>query len=67
MAIITVIAAGDVCRMFATRGNAVMARATGADNLRVINSRSRREHGRAVAVLANVGRQNVCRVFANGV
>ena len=41
MAIVTGIAAGDMCRLFAGRGYAVVTRATRTDDLSVVNCADR--------------------------
>lgn len=67
MAVITVIAAGDMVRVFSDGCHAVMARSTGTEHLRVIDRCDRGEHIARVAVLANIRRLNVCCRFADRV
>ena len=43
MAIVAVIAARDMCWMFACRNDAIMAAQAGADDLRVVNGEDRRK------------------------
>jgi len=52
--IVASIVTGDVRRMFADCRDAVMAGATGADHLRMVDRKNGHEHIRAVTVLANV-------------
>jgi len=63
MAVIAVIAAIDVCRILAFGDGAIVARVTGTDNLCVIYQVSRREDDVVVAVLADIGRLNMCWVL----
>lgn len=67
VAVITVIAAGDMVRVFSDGCHAVMAGPTGTEHLRVIDHCDRSEHIARVAVLANIRRLNVCCRFADGV
>jgi len=66
MAIIAVIAAGDMGLVFAGGRDAVMTGAARANDLRVVDRRHGRKHIRAVAVFANVAGLNVHRVLAGG-
>ncbi len=59
MAIIALIAAGDVGRVFPGRCNTVMTRAAGAENLCVVNGEDWLETDCAVAVFADVRRRDV--------
>jgi len=65
MAIIAVVAAGDMRRMFSCSNRAVMARTTSANDLRVINVESRYPRIRRMTVFAHVAGLNVCRVLAS--
>ena len=58
-AVVAVVAARDVRRMFARRGDAVVAGATGSENLRVVYCGNRLEGDRAMAILADIGRLDV--------
>ena len=64
MTVIAIVAAGDVRRVLAGGSDAIMAGATGPQNLGVIDYHHGREHIGAVAVFTDIGRQRVCRVFA---
>ena len=52
--------------MLAGRRHAVMARAAGAQYLRVVDSKYRRPHIARVAVLTDVAGLNVCGALARG-
>ena len=65
MAVVAVVAARNVGRMLAGRRGAVVARAAGSKNLRVIDHIRRREHVRIVAILANISCLDMCRALAN--
>ena len=54
VAVIAIGATLDVCRMFASGNDAIMARAASANNLGVVDGANRYPHGRRVAVLANI-------------
>jgi len=64
VAVVAVVAAAYMSRMFARRGHAIMAGAAGADHLDMIHC----EHGRpyigGMAVLTNITRLDVCRPLA---
>lgn len=64
MAIVAVLATRDVRWVFARRRNAIVAGATGAKNLRVVNSEGWCPDVGIVAVLADFSCQYVCRIFA---
>ena len=66
MAIITVVATGDVRRILALGRVAIVAREAGADDLRVIDHVRRRKRHNIVTVFANHGRVDVSRVLADG-
>lgn len=55
MAVIAVIATGNMCRVLAGSSNTVVAGATGAKNLGVIDNHHGREHVGGVAVFTDVG------------
>jgi len=61
------IAARDVSRVLTDRSDAVMAGATGSQNLCVINGHYGLPHIRGVAIIANICRLNVCGAFAGRV
>lgn len=65
MAVVAVIAAGDMRRVLACCSDAIMAGATAANDLGMVNNDDRRKHSRAMAVFANVRRLHVSRIFAN--
>ena len=65
MTVIAVIAAGNVRRMLAGGNNAVMAGSTTADDLGVVDDQHGHEHGRTMAVFADIRCLNVCRVLAD--
>jgi len=64
MAVVAIIAAGDMGGVFAGRNNAVMTRAASTNNLRMIDRVNRHPDVRCMAVLADIGRLNVCEVLA---
>ena len=64
MTVIAVVAAGDVCRVLAGGGNAVVAGATSTQDLGVVDNYHRREYIGRVAVFTDIRRQGVCRIFA---
>ncbi len=64
MAIVAVFTARDVRRMFSGRRCAIVARATGAYDLRMVDSEGRDPGVRVVAVLTNIRRENMRRVLA---
>ena len=66
MAVVAGVAAGDVGRVFAGRGDAIMAGATSAQYLGVIDGKGGRPDIRRVAVLANIGCLYMCRRLAGG-
>lgn len=63
MAVVTIIAAGNVGRVFTRRRDAIMTGTTGAQDLCVIDRRGRCKGDGAVAVLANVGGLHVRRAL----
>jgi hypothetical protein len=64
MTVVTGITAGEVGRVFAGRNDTVVTRITGANDLRVIDSKHRREDIRVVAILANIARLDMCQILA---
>lgn len=67
MTVIAGIAASDVARLLARGRYTVMTGAAGPHDLRVIDSHHRRPEVRGVAVLADVGRLDVCGCLAGRV
>ena len=63
VAVIAVVAARNVRRVFARRNRAVMAGQTGADNLGVVNRNRRLKECGAMAIFTDIGGENVIRVF----
>jgi len=59
VAVIAVVAAGDVCRVFAGGGDAIVAGATGTQDLGVIDDHHRREYIGRVAVFTDIRRQGM--------
>ena len=66
VAIITRIGTGDMRWIFAGRNGAIVAGATGTDDLRVIDNGRWKPQCVAMAVFANVGGLNVGRALASG-
>ena len=66
MTVITIGAAAYMRRILSARYNAVMAGATGAEHLRMVNRVNRRPDIRIMAVLANIRRLDMRKVLANG-
>lgn len=66
MAIVTVVAAGDMRRMFARGDGAVVAGAASTNDLRVVHGVGRCPGNIVVAVLTHIGGLDVCRVLAGG-
>jgi len=62
--VVAIVAAGKVSRVFPACGDTVMAAATAAQNLRVIDGDCGRPYRRAVAVFADIRRLNVCSILA---
>ena len=68
MAVIAVIAAGYVGRVFASRRAAIMTGAASTDNLDVVDGVSGHPHIRGMTVFADVARLHMCcRILARGV
>lgn len=65
MAVVAIIAAGDMCWVLAGCDNAVVARAASTDNLGVIHGVCWHPDIGIVAVFANLRCQNMRRVFAS--
>ena len=64
MAIITGIAACNVSWIFSGCGHAIVTRATGTDDLSMVDGADRCPDVGGVAVLADITRLNVCEVLA---
>ena len=64
MAIVTIVAAGDMGRMLAGGYDAIVAGVAGSDDLRVINGEHWREYVGVVAVFTDICSLNVVLVFA---
>ena len=64
MTVVAVITTGVVRWMFADGSDTVMARAAGPQYLCVVDSKSRCPYVWVVAILTNIGCQNMCRVLA---
>ena len=67
MTIVAGVAAGDMGRMLTGGGDAVVAGATSANDLRVVDICRWGPHRWTMAVLANIGGLNVCLILAGGV
>jgi len=67
MTVVATITAGDVVEILAGCDYAVMAGATGAQNLRVVNRVGGDEGAGVVAVLAHICRTDVVAALANGI
>ena len=67
MAVIAVVAAGDVCRMFSGRSHTIVATAAAALHLGMVDSNDRPPDRRTVAVFADSRRQDMCGRFAGSV
>ena len=67
MAVVTVVAARNVRRVLAGGGHAVVAGATSAQNLGVIDRYYGCEHSSRVAVFTNIGCQRVRGILARGI
>lgn len=63
MAVVTIIAAGDMRGVLTRCGDAVMTGAAATQYLRVIDRYRRHPDRHAVAVFTNVGRQYMVRIF----
>ncbi len=66
MTVVTIVAAGDVRRVFASCRHAIVSRAAGAQNLCMVNGECWRVGHSAVAILANVGGLDVRWSLAGG-
>ena len=64
MTVVASVAAGDMRRILAGGGNAIVARATSANYLRVVDIRRWGPYRRTMAVFANIGGLNVRLVLA---
>ncbi len=67
MTVITIVTARDMRWMFACRCGAVVARATSAQDLRMVDGIGRRKYVRVVTILTNVACLYVRRTLADGV
>ena len=67
MAVITIVAARDMCWMFARRRRAVMARTTSTDDLCVVDCVGRSEDICIVTIFANVACLYMRRTLADGI
>ena len=67
VAVIAVVATCDMRRVFAGRSHAVVARATGAEDLRMVNREDGLPDVGAMAVFTDVARLDVRLVFAGGI
>jgi len=67
VAVVTGIAAGDMCRVLPRRGDAVVTRTAGAQHVHMVDGIDRREHIGIVAVLADVAGLNVSQILACGI
>lgn len=59
MAVVAVIAAGNMSWMLANSDDAIMTRATGSDDLRVVDRKHGRKYVRVVAVLTDIAGLNM--------
>ena len=64
MAVIAIVAGGQVNQILALGGNAVMAGNTGADCLRMIDGKHRHPYVRVVTILTHIARLYVRERFA---
>ena len=64
VAVVAVVAAGDVCWMLAGGGNAVVAGAARTQDLGMVDDYHRREYIGGMAVFTDIRRQGVCRILA---
>jgi len=67
MAVVAIIAAGDMGGVFAGCYEAVMTGAASTNDLRMVNGVNRHPDVRCMAVLADIGRLDVCEVLARSV
>ncbi len=67
VAIITVIATRQMCRMFSGRSIAIMTGAAAAKNLRVIHGVGRHPGHRVMAIFTDIRCLHVARIFAGGI
>jgi len=67
VAVVTGIAAREVCRVLAGCNYAIVTGATGADNLGMVDAKHRCKYISVMAVLTNVAGLNMCKVLANGI
>ena len=67
MAVVAIIAAGDMCRMFTRRYDTVMAGTTGSDDLCVVDRKRRNQGIGCMAIFTHIAGLNVRRIFASGI
>ena len=67
VAVVAVVPACDMGRMFAGRDDTIMAGAATAKHLSVVDGICRRPYSRRMTVFADIGRQSMCRVLACGI
>lgn len=67
MTVVTGVGAGDMRRMFADGGDAVVAGAASANDLRVVDICRWGPHRWTMAVFANIGGLNVRLILAGGI
>jgi hypothetical protein len=65
VAIVTIVATCNVRRVLSVRDCSVMTRRARADDLGVINPVGRRPERNVMAILANIGRQDMIDIFAS--
>lgn len=66
MAVVAVIATGNMTGVLAGRDSTVVTGRTDTDHLRMVNPVGRGKDDVVMTVLTHVGRQNMCRVLADG-
>ena len=64
MTVVAAITTGEVRWMFADRSDTVMTRATGSQYLCMVDSKGRCPYIRIVAILTDIGCQNMCGALA---
>ncbi len=67
MTVIAIVAARDMRGVLSGSDNAVVAGATTAEYLRMVDRKGRHPGRRIMAIFANVGSEDVCRVLARRV
>ena len=63
MAVVAIVAAGNVCRVLAGRSIAIVARTAAAEDLGMVDAIGWRPHSRVVAILTHVRGLNMRRIF----